>query len=71
MPIMIAIEIPDLEIFLSAENCGRFNLLCLGLTYFHADLALVPKTKFLLHKVNYKSHLRFNLKTDIETTVIL
>jgi hypothetical protein len=65
MPIMIAIEIPDLEIFLSAENCGRFNLLCLGLTYFHADLALVPKTKFLLQNTNYNFHLRSDIKTGI------
>ena len=54
---------------LSAENNSKFDLvtsIC-----FQANLALSPKTKFVLHDMDYNFHLRSNLKTGIEPTVLL
>jgi hypothetical protein len=41
------------------------------LIYFQADLALLPKTKFLLHNMNYNFYLRSNIKTGIKPIVLL
>jgi hypothetical protein len=68
---MIAIEIPDLEIFLSAEKQQLIQTSSICLTSLQADIALGPKTKLLLHNMNYNFHLMSNIKTGIETIFLL
>ena len=50
--IIIATEISDLEYFKGWKQ-QQIQSLSLYLTYFEADLALDPKTKFATHNLNF------------------
>jgi hypothetical protein len=60
-----------LGIFSGLEKQQLIQTSRLSFTYFQADIALGPKTKFLLHNMKYKFYLRSNFKTGAEAIVLL
>jgi hypothetical protein len=56
------LSLQGLRIISRAEKEQLIQNLSLCVTYFQADLALYPKTKFLLHIMNYNFYLRSNIK---------
>jgi hypothetical protein len=66
----LLLPLQGLRIISRAQKQQLIQNLSLCVTYFQDDLALYPKTKYLLHIMNYNFYLRSNIKTGSLTKVV-
>ena len=64
-------SVPTLSQICEVQKQQRIATLSLCLTYVHVELGYTPKTKFVLHIMNYNFYLGLHTKTGIEPTVLL
>ena len=62
---------PTLSQICEVQKQQQIATLSLCLTYFHAEPGYAPKTKLVVHNMDYNFYLGLHTKTGIEPTVLL